>query len=396
LDVRQGGTTLPGSSPETCMVKVVRQLAVRTLSLPGVVPMMRRWNRDVGIIFMLHRFAWPERAVSGQDPEVLRAALAFLRRHRYRIVSVSDLLEWARSAERSRGPLIAFTLDDGYADQAHVAAPLLAEFDAPATIFPTTGFLDGDLWMWWDRLRFLLDGTERRSIPCPELMPPPEEAALTTPFERGRVYQTLDRTMKRMSLREREERLAELSKLLDVNLPARPPPEYAPMGWDDARRCESMGVGFGPHTVSHPTLACEREARVRDEVSRSWERVREELAEPVPIFCYPNGRFGDFGRREARIIQEAGLAGALTAEPGYVRAARNGRADGTGAASPFELPRYSLPDLHRRLLRIVTGLSTAGHQQVPPAAGPPAPPEVEPGESASAAVQPDGVAAQGG
>ena len=50
---------------------------------------------------------------------------------------------------------VAFTIDDGYVEQATVAAPVFAEFDCPVTTFVTSGFLDRALWFWWDQIEYV-------------------------------------------------------------------------------------------------------------------------------------------------------------------------------------------------------------------------------------------------
>lgn len=343
------------------MDRMLRQIAVRTLTFPGVMPLVQRWNRDLGVVFMLHRVADEEMGIAGQDPEVLRRTLAFLRRHEFRVVPVSELLEWARSPDRRPGPCVAFTLDDGYLDQATRAAPLFAEFDVPATIFPVTGFLDGDLWMWWDRLRYLVDRTDRRRVTLRELGGSPIE--IGSHAARSPVLHALSSAMKRLTVADREERLAALSGIFDVELPTGPPPRYAPMSWDQARRCEEAGVRIGPHTVTHPTLSQESDERVRAEVAESWARLGEELEDPVSVFCYPNGCHGDFTRREGEILAQTGMDGALTAEPGYVSASGE-TAPARPVMSPYELPRYSFPDKHSSLVRIVSGLSPEARRRL--------------------------------
>lgn len=356
------------------MDRMLRQIAVRTLTFPGVMPLVQRWNRDLGVVFMLHRVADPEMGIAGQDPEVLRRALAFLRGHRFQVMSISELLAWSRSPDRPPGPCVAFTLDDGYLDQATRAAPLFAEFDVPATIFPVSGFLDGDLWMWWDRLRYLLDRTNRRRVTLRELGGSPVEIGSSA--ARNAVHHALSGAMKRLPVADREERLDALSDILDVELPAEPPARYAPMSWEQARRCEAAGIRIGPHTVTHPTLSQESDERVRAEVTESWARLGEELEDPVSVFCYPNGCHGDFTRREGEILAQVGIEGALTAEPGYVSASR-GAAPARPRISPYELPRYSFPDKYSSLVRIVSGLSPEARRRVfAPAPRPPPSTEV--------------------
>src|SRR5208283_22121 len=79
---------------------------------------------------------------------------------------------------------------------------------------------------------------------------------------------------------------------------------------------EKHGVTFGPHSVTHPVLSSIDDEHARSEIFTSWKRVREELASPVPVFCYPHGRQKDFGARDMELVRLAGLWGALRAYPG--------------------------------------------------------------------------------
>lgn len=46
--------------------------------------------------------------------------------------------------------MLAITFDDGYIDNYEEAAPILKQFDLPATFFVTTGFIETNIVTWWD------------------------------------------------------------------------------------------------------------------------------------------------------------------------------------------------------------------------------------------------------
>jgi hypothetical protein len=106
--------------------------------------------------------------------------------------------------------------------------------------------------------------------------------------------------------------LADLSREADVELPAAPPPEFAPLTWDEARQLEKKGIAFGPHTVTHPVLSSTDAEHSASEIAESWARLRAELQYPVPVFSYPHGRRRDYGEREMAEVQRLGLLGGVS------------------------------------------------------------------------------------
>ena len=108
---------------------------------------LQRW-RPGSVVLLYHRIG--ERAEDplhlfvsprhfGEQLEVLRGRLLSLAR-------VSPALGERSAAERS----FAITFDDGYADVARAALPLLERHEAPATVFVTTGAVDGRAPFPWD------------------------------------------------------------------------------------------------------------------------------------------------------------------------------------------------------------------------------------------------------
>src|SRR5262245_7266960 len=134
------------------------------LTVPGVAAPFARLRRGRAVIFMLHRFRQAELGIEGHDPLEVRRGLEYLRRKRYELVSLTEVFERLAGQGRPLDRSVAFTIDDGYLDQATVAGPIFADFDCPVTTFVSTGFLDGRLWFWWDRIEHVFRQTSRRRI----------------------------------------------------------------------------------------------------------------------------------------------------------------------------------------------------------------------------------------
>jgi len=316
--------------------------------LPGATapfgPLMKRR----ATVFMFHRFRDPERSVEGHDPATVRRGLEYLRRHRYDLLDLEELVRRLGEDGRSLNRAVAFTIDDGYYDQSSIAARVFAAFDCPVTTFVTTGFLNGDLWFWWDQLDFVLRHTDRRRLIVPLSHRELDLRRTGTGWHDAKVALT---ALCKTVADPRADVVKPLAAVAEVKVPARPPDKYAPMTWSQVRACETSGMRFGPHTVTHPILSLVSDAQSRSELVDSWNRLRAEARAPVAVYCYPNGRARDFGRREIDVLNALGLLGAVTGVPGYAEAARV-------LASPevcFAVNRFGYPDSLPQMIQLASG-----------------------------------------
>jgi peptidoglycan/xylan/chitin deacetylase (PgdA/CDA1 family) len=330
----------------------VRSPLLNLLTLPGMTRPLSFLTRGRASIFMLHRFSDAERGVLGDDPQALRRALAFLRRERFRLLSLEEVFAGLSGEGPPLERAVAFTLDDGTLDQATVAAPVFAEFDCPATTFVVTGFLDGRLWLWWHQIEFLFESTAQREL-CVTLAGRELSYRWENPAGRARAISCFTERCKRVPDAEKHAAISRLAAAAGVELPATPPPRYAPMSWDQLRACEARGMSFGAHTDTHPILSRTDDAQSAREINTSWERLRAEARRPVPIFCPPNGLEGDYGAREIATLRGLGFKGAvLAAPPRYADTASFQRSP----EEAFAVPRVDFSDDLAYLARTVSGV----------------------------------------
>lgn len=313
-----------------------------------MAPLFRPLMRTRAAVFMLHRFRMPAAGVEGHDPAAVRRGLELLRRERYDFVSLTALYDDLLHGRSHRRPTVAFTIDDGYADQARVGAPIFAEFDCPVTTFVTSGFLDRALWFWWDRIEHVFQTTVRRAIDVPlgETM-----LSYTLGDARDAAQADFIERCKEVPNAVKLAAIEALAAAAEVELPAAAPERYAPMTWDELRAAERGTMTFGPHTVTHPVLSRTSDEQSRHELTESWRRLREEAARPVPVFCYPNGRRSDFGDREITTMRELGLLGAVVGETGYAERLDTG--DGT---DPYRVRRFAFTSDDHEMLQVVSGV----------------------------------------
>jgi peptidoglycan/xylan/chitin deacetylase (PgdA/CDA1 family) len=328
---------------------MIKPLLIRVAHLPGMASLWRQILKNRATILMLHRFNHPDLGGRGHDPALIRGLIAFLRREQFEILPLDELFERLSGAGRPLRGAVAFTIDDGYIDQAIVGARIFAEYDCPATIFVTTGFLDGKIWQWWDRIDHIFRSTRRQKLTT-------GLGAETVRYEwrddRGRTLARNDFELRCKSVPHsvKETAIYDLGHAAEVDLPELPPARYAPMSWSDVRSCEALGTRFAPHTVTHPILSRLPPAESLWEIRESWDRVRAEARDPLPIFAYPNGSDDDFDDREINILRELGFRGGLRFGE------QHAVCPFTAADQQFLVPRIGFPDTMSQVLQTVSGL----------------------------------------
>ncbi|MEO9236131.1 MAG: polysaccharide deacetylase family protein, partial [Polyangiaceae bacterium] len=107
--------------------------------------------------------------------------------------------------------------DDGYADNRHVALPILQRFGLPATVFVATGFLDGGC-MWND---IVIESFRRTRSPVADLREVVPQAGavpfgLATPMQRRAALEAVIEAVKYLDLDHRLQVVRQITERLEV------------------------------------------------------------------------------------------------------------------------------------------------------------------------------------
>lgn len=313
------------------------QAAINLLTSKPVCRLMQPLRKNVVPVFLLHRFADESRGIRGHSQAHLETALTYLKKNNYNVVSVRQVVEALISGESLPPKAVAFTLDDGFYDQANLALPVFESYQAPVTVFLATDMQDQHYWSWDYKLEYVFNHTSHQSLEL-NLGEGVTQVAFVNSEDKRYLIRTLRKLNKRLPNQDAELAVKTYAERLEVSLPAEAPDEYQPISWQRARSLESRYIEFGPHTQRHPILAQVSHEQAKQEIVGSWRALQANVANPVPVFCYPSGRKGvDFGAREQELVKQAGLIGALSADPGYVHLRKNNN-------NLYALKRFSFPD----------------------------------------------------
>ncbi len=272
-----------------------------------------------------------------------------------RVYRPMPLLELATSFREGRMPdrAVVVTFDDGYADNLHEAAPLLAAQGVPATVFVVPGEREGEF--WWDELdRLLLQpGTLPQMLQL-EVNDEAQEwdlggAAEYSPadFERYRAwsvlqadaptprqaaYRSLHQALRPLATSSRKAILDSLRAWSGAGKASRP--THRRLGSAEIVRLAEAGIEVGGHTLTHPVLSALPVEQQQTEISLGKRRLEGILGRPVRSFAYPYGARKDYTVETVEIVRQAGFVCACANYPGMAQI----------DTDVFQLPRILVRD----------------------------------------------------
>jgi peptidoglycan/xylan/chitin deacetylase (PgdA/CDA1 family) len=264
------------------------------------------------VVLLYHRIAetTPDPLRLGVSPRRFAEHLDVLASD-HRVVSLDQL-----AREREPGT-IAITFDDGYADNATVAAPLLASAGLPWTLFVSTGHVDERRTFWWDDVIELLGRPSAGA--APELAIPMPGGLRSWRVERD-AHRAAARDLLLAALQGLDSGAIDNAVGALGDWAGRRPAGEPAMSVATVRRLARSGVAIGAHTRTHRALAHATPDEQREEVARSRDDLTAWLASSPTAFSYPFGVPGaDLDATSARVAREEGFTTAVINARGAVR-----------------------------------------------------------------------------
>lgn len=308
-------------------------------------------------ILIYHRvLSAPDSLTNEIDARSFDAQMAILRAC-FRVLPLAEAVD-RMQAGTLPARAAAITFDDGYADNAETALPILQRHRLHATFFVATGFLNGGR-MFNDTVIEAIRRIESPtlSVPGVRLLNIPTG----TLSEKRAALSALLGAVKYLDIDERQRTVEHIS-----NCAGSPLPDDLMMTTAQVRALASAGMGIGSHTVNHPILTRIPLKQAREEIQTNRDDLEAITGQAVTLFAYPNGvPAQDYASEHVRLVRSLGFRAAVSTSWGA--AART--------SNVFQLPRFTPWDrepmrfVFRLLHNVVARQPVVLSEQLAPALG---------------------------
>lgn len=246
--------------------------------------------------------------------EVLRSRLAGLRRARFNVLPLEEAVR--RLAQGTLPPrALAITIDDGFFSVLSLAAPLLREFDMPATLYVTSYYvvkrvpifrLVVQYMLWKAPARVVrLDGV---GFPAPSTLDLADAAAV-----QAFTTAVLAHGEQRCDEPQRQEMCRRLGERVGVDYDAiAESRKLSLVTPDELPQLQRQGIDVQLHTHRHRLAAGDADEILR-EIRDNRAVLEPVLGKRAQHFCYPSG---EWNSSQWSALTMANVVSATTCEPG--------------------------------------------------------------------------------
>lgn len=280
----------------------------------GIHKLFKPFYGGVGHAVMFHRVYNEDKRMITEGLQVsqkyIEKVINYFIAKNIDIVSLDEFYARITSNKKTKR-FVTFTFDDGYVDNLTYALPVFEKYNAPFSVFVTTGYVDKTAFLWW----YLLE----------EILLKQDSISFDFKDQEYR-FKTKTEIEKRRAFGEIKTLILECGNLNDYNVlmdailkdsGVKPYELNEKLILTEQQTKElSMHplVTIGAHTLNHLALREMSENDVYSEIQGSMERLKEITGQTINYFAYPYGTAVEVGYREFEIAGKCNLKMAFTTE----------------------------------------------------------------------------------
>jgi peptidoglycan/xylan/chitin deacetylase (PgdA/CDA1 family) len=224
--------------------------------------------------------------------------------------TVIDLVDYSQKLDSkdSEGILYsAITFDDGYLDNALIAAPILKALNVKATFFIATVGLDAGH-LYSDTIREAIRKTNLEIFHYPPLFP--QAIQLRSSENKRLAVSAINTRLKRLDFKQRTLHVRDIAEYLSFSHQSR-----LTMSSAEVQGLVSAGHGIGAHSHLHVIPTSDSLEFFTDDALTSKRQLESITNTEVKMFAYPNGKPSvDFNDTHRAALVSVGYKAAFSSE----------------------------------------------------------------------------------
>ena len=279
-------------------MSIIKKLLLHMIESLGGFQLLRRIRKNDPVILMYHRILQDD-FINGLAPQEFEQQVAYISKH-FNVVSIEDLLRDVKN-NCVQPYSLALTFDDGHYDFYTHAWPILKKYNFPASLYITTGFVDGTTWLWPDLLKYILLNSNEAILNVEHL-----GDISTRATDHHINWHKLGDHCLTLTTDSRNSLLHRLAADAKISISESPQPPFHSVTWPQLQEMSTEGLVVGSHTVTHPILSSLSIENLHYELGASANAIQQHLGAAPAGICYPNGRPEDISEG---VIKAAELNG---------------------------------------------------------------------------------------
>jgi peptidoglycan/xylan/chitin deacetylase (PgdA/CDA1 family) len=250
-------------------------------------------DESVATILMYHSIPTPQEA-QWMDPcnclsaKIFEQQMKFLSQHR-QVISIEQLTQQLEKGEPIRRGTVAITFDDGYRNNFTIAAPILAKYNLPATLYLATGYISAKKNQWIDTLYAAFRTGSKYRLHLSSLADRRlKDWNLKDQAQREQAYSEISSYLIEADIVQRQELLTEIDRQL---APTAYPPRLT-LTWDEVRQMQQQypNITLGVHTSNHLDLSIHSE-KTAQEMETSVQQMVAAIGTRPKHLSFPYNRY---------------------------------------------------------------------------------------------------------
>lgn len=234
----------------------------------------------------------------------------------YKVLSLDEVVDHLRQGIRFPSNSVAFTFDDGYADN-FAAAQILGKYSANGTFFITTDPMGRESRFWLVEVIYMILETSKEKLTI-GLGNDRQKFILGDKTSRWRGIRKIIGLVKSNNKKFREDILNQISDQLGTESTFREIDDLM-LTWEQVKEMLRMGMVIGSHTLTHLNLPNADPADALREISESKKVLENKLQSDIRHFSYPNsGPYDYYNDAVRKLVIDAGYDSSCTSKQGFV------------------------------------------------------------------------------